>query len=100
MQCGPFRAQGLFLKRQNEVSVMFAELSADYFLKPEGMWGEILRGARFERFKLMVENYTYRYMCEYLGNAKLPVMIYLGQEGLNHLSLKMASIIPLPHLEQ
>ena len=93
VQCGPFRAQGLFLKRQNEVSVMFAELSADYFLKPEGMWGEILRGARFERFKLMVENYTYRYMCEYLGNAKLPVMIYLGQEGLNHLSLKMASII-------
>ena len=57
------------------------------------MWGEILRGARFERFKLMVENYTYRYMCEYLGNAKLPVMIYLGQEGLNHLSLRMASII-------
>ena len=93
VQCGPFRAQGLFLKRQNEVSVMFAELSADYFLKPEGMWGEILRGARFERFKLMVENYTYRYMCEYLGNAKLPVMIYLGQEGLNHLSLRMASII-------
>ena len=54
------RAQGLFLKRQDEVSVMFAELSADYFLKPKGMWGEILQGARFHAFKAMVENYTYR----------------------------------------
>ena len=93
VQVGPIKAQGLFLKRQDEVSGMFAELSADYFLKPKGMWGEILQGARFEAFRAMVENYTYRYMCDYLGNAKLPVMIYLGQEGLIQLSTKMASII-------
>ena len=60
IQIGPMRAQGLFLKRQDEVSVMFAELSADYFLKPKGVWGEILQGARFHAFKAMVENYTYR----------------------------------------
>ncbi|QDZ21922.1 hypothetical protein A3770_06p44400 [Chloropicon primus] len=93
IQIGPMKAQGLFLKRQDEVSGMFAELSADYFLKPAGMWGEILQGARFEAFRSMVENYTYNYMCSYLGNAKLPVMIYLGQEGLSRLSTKMASII-------
>lgn len=93
IQIGPVKAQGLFLKRQDEVSEMFAELSSDYFLKPKGMWGEILQGARFEAFKSMVENYTYRYMCDYLGKAKLPVMIYLGQEGLNQLSTKMAHII-------
>ena len=90
---GPMKAQGLFLKRQDEVSKMFAELSSDYFLKPKGMWGEILQGSKRDFFQSMVENYTYRYMCEYLGSARLPVMIYLGQEGLNALSTKMASVI-------
>ena len=100
IQVGPMRAQGLFLKRQDEVSVMFAELSSDYFLKPKGMWGEILQGARFSAFQAMVEAYTYRYISEYLGKAKLPVLIYLGQEGLNQLATKMASIIiaDLPRL--
>ena len=92
VQCGPFNAQGLFLKRQDEVSVMFAELSSEYFLKPKGMWGEILEGARFFAFKDLVENYTYKYISEYLGKAKLPALIYLGQEGLNQLSTKVRTV--------
>ena len=45
VQCGPLGAiQGLFLKRQPEVSKEFAKLSAANFLNAESMWEEILYG--------------------------------------------------------
>lgn len=48
---GPFGTiQGLFLKRQQEVSKEFAKLSAANFLNAESMWEEILYGAYRERF--------------------------------------------------
>ena len=42
--------QGLFLKRQPEVSLEFAKLSATSFLNAESMWEEILYGAYSDRF--------------------------------------------------
>jgi hypothetical protein len=41
---GGYTLHGAFLKRQQEVSVQFADLLAHLFVNAEHMWDEILNG--------------------------------------------------------
>ena len=90
--CG-YALQGLFLKRQDEVSVMFAKLSSEHFLRAHALWGEILQGARFDAFKALVERYTTDYITRYLGASRIPAILLLGKDGLDAIALKMSELI-------
>ena len=47
---GPFTLQGLFLKRQDEVSAQFAEFVAAKIFTAEQLWEELLSGSRSSGF--------------------------------------------------
>jgi len=52
---GPFEIQGLFLKRQAEVSSQFADFMDSEILSPRRLWDELLAGPSSDRFWLVVE---------------------------------------------
>ena len=71
------------------MSLKFAELAAENFLRASMIWGEILGGGKFEAFKKLVEDYTHTYVQGQLGMAEIPSLLYLGQEGINDISLQV-----------
>jgi len=52
---GPFRIQGLFLRRQREVADIYAEIIADDIVTLSNIGEELLRGARSDRTRQMIE---------------------------------------------
>ena len=48
---GKYKIHGLFLKRQNEVAIEFAKMSADLIFTPKLMWDEILYGPLAPNFE-------------------------------------------------
>jgi len=52
---GPFELQGLFLKRQAEVSSEFADFMDSEILSPRRLWAELFSGARAIEFWGLVE---------------------------------------------
>jgi len=55
---GPFKLQGLFLQRQQEVSGTFSDYLTSKVLKSERIWDNMLHGAKGPEFKEMLETYT------------------------------------------
>ena len=47
---GPFMLQGMFLKRQHEVSEEFADCMTERLLSSETLWHNILTGSGADRF--------------------------------------------------
>ena len=80
-QVGPFKFQGVFLKRQVEVSKEFGELSGQNFLRAEQIWGEILHGAKKKQFMQLLVRYTSHFCDEKLGVAAFPVTALIGDDG-------------------
>ncbi len=57
IRLGPFRIQGLFLRRQAEVSERFAAIAAEEILTTEAVMTEILAGERAERARALCEEH-------------------------------------------
>jgi len=55
---GPFKLQGLFLQRQQEVSGTFSDFLTSKVLKSERIWDNMLNGAKGPEFKALLEKYT------------------------------------------
>ena len=59
---GPFVLQGLFLKRQHEVSEEFAECMTEKLLASDALWHNILTGSHSARFAELLHERTAKFM--------------------------------------
>ena len=59
---GPFVLQGLFLKRQAEVSEEFADAMTERLLKSESLWHNVLTGTGSPRFAELLRGRTHEFM--------------------------------------
>ena len=58
MFVGPFKIQGLFLQRQQEVSGTFSDYLTSKVLKSSEIWDNMLNGLKGEDFDAMLREYT------------------------------------------
>ena len=55
---GPFVLQGLFLKRQHEVSAEFADCMTEQLLTSESLWNNVLTGSKSDAFAALLRKRT------------------------------------------
>ena len=62
IRIGPFMLQGLFLKRQHEVSAEFADCMTEKLLASETLWQNVLTGKGSSRFAELLHARTAKFM--------------------------------------
>ena len=94
VKLGPFVLQGMFLKRQVEVSEEFAECLTEKLFTSESLWHHMLTGPKSEAFAKLLHARTQKLMGGAAAVRRTAAKEgSLGQGGL-HLS---ASGYPRPH---
>ncbi|CAM9958828.1 unnamed protein product, partial [Discosporangium mesarthrocarpum] len=92
MLCG-LRVQGLFLKRQQEVSAQFAEINSKEILTSEAMWEAILTGPKQRRFHEMCTLHTHEFVDDMAGGLRPLVKHMIGREEFHRLKDDIADRI-------
>ncbi|HET7050495.1 MAG TPA: hypothetical protein VFI54_19685 [Solirubrobacteraceae bacterium] len=77
-QVGPFRLQGLFIRRQPEVSDVYARIVADEILTVSEFGGELLHGPQSDRTRALIESAMRPAIDRALGPARAPVRVAIG----------------------
>eukprot|EP00658_Telonema_sp_P-2_P065654 TRINITY_DN54850_c0_g1_i1.p1 TRINITY_DN54850_c0_g1~~TRINITY_DN54850_c0_g1_i1.p1 ORF type:complete len:253 (+),score=76.00 TRINITY_DN54850_c0_g1_i1:61-819(+) len=96
-----FTVHGAFLKRQDEVSVEYAKLSTENFLKAEYLFEEILEGPKRQVFKRLFVQAVGRHVDSVLGfGGKMGVRVLLGPRKFSAVKLAIAeeALMALPQL--
>ena len=75
---GPFRIQGLFLRRQPEVAEVYAKIIADDVVTLSNIGDELLAGPRADRTRLMIENALRPALDRAVGPARSAVRVAVG----------------------
>jgi uncharacterized membrane protein YheB (UPF0754 family) len=74
VQVGPFVLQGLFLKRQQEVSAEFSDFLTTRVLTSERLWDNMLHGDKAAEFRAVLSEYTHRFAAT-LSQEKLGLLL-------------------------
>jgi len=77
---GFYTIQGLFLKRQKEVSVAYAEIMAKEVVSAEKIFEEMLRGPASEKFADLIMRYVCRAVDQSAGASKNVITLLSGRE--------------------
>mmetsp|Transcript_26205 Transcript_26205/g.83759 ORF Transcript_26205/g.83759 Transcript_26205/m.83759 type:complete len:460 (-) Transcript_26205:361-1740(-) len=93
IKIGPFNMQGLFLKRQDEVSTLFGKLAADKYLRATCMWEEIHEGRLSPQFREMTRQHTFKFCDKTLGAAKMLSALILGSGGYQRVREEIARTV-------
>lgn len=88
---GPFTFHGLFLKRQPEVSEVFAKLIAEEVINLENIGNELLYGPRSDRTHQMLEETLRPAVDNALGMARAAVRVAIGTAEYDRISASIAS---------
>ena len=110
---GPFKIQGIFLKRQTEVSEVFARIVCkgkesplvikgemiydliSYFcadlIDTEKMWNEILTGPNRKNFQLMLRAHSINFTEKLIGGLRPLAIAALGTEQFNMMKEDIAT---------
>jgi uncharacterized membrane protein YheB (UPF0754 family) len=75
VQIGPFKIQGVFIKRQREVATQFADVIADRVLTPENMVQHISEGPNRQRLLDILEGQVEESMQEYERDAMVAMLV-------------------------
>ena len=75
VQIGPFKIQGVFIKRQREVAAQFADVIADRVLTPENMVQHISEGPNRQRLLDILEGQVEESMKEYERDAMVAMLV-------------------------
>ena len=75
IRIGPFRLQGVFIKRQHEVATSFADVIADAVLNSENMLRHIADGPNRGRVVGLLEEQVERSMAEYERDAMVAILV-------------------------
>ncbi|CAM9310844.1 unnamed protein product [Ectocarpus fasciculatus] len=76
--CG-LKLQGLFLKRQTEVSAHFAEIVSNEILTSQAMWEAILTGPKRDNFNDMCKRHTHGFVDVMAGSMRPLVQHMIGE---------------------
>jgi uncharacterized membrane protein YheB (UPF0754 family) len=87
---GPFRLQGLFLKRQPEVSDVFARLIADEVINLRNVGNELLYGPRSDRTRQMLEDTIRPAVDKAIGRAQGALRVAIGSREYDRISASVA----------
>ena len=80
--CGKVKMQGLFLKRQAEVSAEFARINSSTLLTSEKMWESILTGPRNIQFRYMLNRHSRAFAKKLLGRLRAFLGARLGGDAM------------------
>jgi uncharacterized membrane protein YheB (UPF0754 family) len=75
---GRFTYQGLFIKRQPEVSEVFAQMISEEVINLKNVGDELMNGPRSDRTRLMLEDILRPEVDRSLGRAKAGVRVAIG----------------------
>lgn len=85
--------QGLFLKRQTEVSAVYARITAEEVLNSKNILRALLQGPRSDNLYKIVEYHVLRAIDETAGEAKILLQITFGTEQLREIKARVADHI-------
>lgn len=80
IKIGPWEWQGLFLKRQKEVSAEYAEVFAEEILNAKNLLNSILRGPASDRLFTIIQRHLKEAVDESAGASKPFVQMVVGTE--------------------
>src|SRR5580692_10891641 len=87
---GPLHFQGLFLKRQPEVSDVFARLIADEVINLHNVGNELLYGPRSDRTRQMLEDTIRPAVDKAIGRAQGALRVAIGSREYDRISSSVA----------
>ena len=95
---GPFRWQGLFLRRQPEVSEAYARFFAEKILHPEALVNAVLDGPASERLIEQLQRYVTRAVDHASGAARPVLSLVVGSaewiDTKREISQRLAQVVP------
>lgn len=91
VKIGPFNVQGLFLKRQHEVSDTYSSIVTNEILTIRNMISEMLNGPKSEQTKAIIRKHFRRIVDESAGMRKPFVQSTLGPTSFANLKEKASS---------
>ena len=94
-QIGPFRWQGLFLKRQAEVSQAYAEFFAERILHPQALMHAVLEGPAADRLVRLLQAYAGEAVDSAASLAKPVVTLAVGDRAWVELRSAVAQRLAL-----
>ncbi len=97
---GPWRYQGLFIRRQDEVSDVYARIVADEIVTVANFAEELLHGAQSDRTRALIESAMAPAIDRAVGPARVAVRAALGSEGYDSIrrsfSAEPVDLVMLP----
>jgi uncharacterized membrane protein YheB (UPF0754 family) len=87
---GPFKIQGLFLKRQPEVAGVYAKIISDDIITLGNIGRELLHGPRSDRTRQMIETALRPAVDRAVGRARSAVRVAVGAREYDAISSSMA----------
>lgn len=82
-----FTLQGLFLKRQKEVSEAYAEIMANEVVSVKKIFEEMLRGSASERFTSLIVKHVSKAVDQSAGVSKNIIHLISGREKFNEIKV-------------
>jgi uncharacterized membrane protein YheB (UPF0754 family) len=88
---GPFRFQGLFVRRQPEVADVYARIVADEIITVANFGGELLHGPQSDRTRRLIETSMRPAIDRAVGRARLPLRMAMGSREYDSVRQALAS---------
>jgi uncharacterized membrane protein YheB (UPF0754 family) len=97
---GPFKVQGIFLKRQQEVSEVFARITCVELLGTEQIWDAILTGPNRKKFQMLLRNHSLIFTEKLIGGLRPLALTVMGTEKFSLMKEDIATkvILKLPNI--
>lgn len=86
---GPFRIQGLFFKRQNEVAADYGDLVADHIITPEQIVAEMLDGPYGDKLRALIRREVDSAIDHVMRNTRTVVDWTLGADDYERLKAEV-----------
>ena len=87
---GPLRVQGLFIRRQPEVSDVYARIVSDEILTMRNFGRELLEGPRSDRTRALIETSMRPAVDRAAGRARTPLRVAVGTREYDRISHSFA----------
>jgi uncharacterized membrane protein YheB (UPF0754 family) len=87
---GPLRVQGLFIRRQPEVSDVYARIVSDEILTMSNFGHELLEGPRSDRTRALIETSMRPAVDRAAGRARTPLRVAVGSREYDRISHSFA----------
>jgi hypothetical protein len=91
VKLGPFRLQGLFIRRQDGAADVWAGIVADRIITLRNIGHELFEGPRSDRTRRMIETHLLPAVDDAVGIARRPVRAAFGPDAYDTIAHSMAT---------